>query len=117
MLLGEWLRRAGHDAVEAADGEAALELLRTAALAEPFDLVLTDVRMGGIGGLDMLAAMPDPRPPVVLVTGYVDEVLVRAARDIGAAAVLGKPFDLAELLRVTEHLVGDSAFRARAPAA
>ncbi len=83
QLLGEL----GHDVVCEQSGEAALER----ALAEPFDLVFTDVVMPGMTGLDLAARLAERRPalPVILTTGYSDEIATSGA---GGRPVLLKPY-------------------------
>ncbi|KPV44296.1 hypothetical protein SE17_44245, partial [Kouleothrix aurantiaca] len=99
-LLARALADLGHRTSAAADGEAALELLR----AEPdtFDLVLLDVLMPRLDGYEVLAAIKsDPalrELPVIMITA-VDE-LDSAIRciELGATDYLHKPFNVALLL-------------------
>jgi CheY-like chemotaxis protein len=95
QLIAEILIRAGY-AVEAVDvAAAALERLA----AEPFDCVVTDLVMPGLSGLELLRRVRehDDRLPVVVVTGQgTDENLARAV-ELGATAVIVKPFTHAEL--------------------
>jgi len=101
-LVASVLRRSGHEVVEAADG---LELLRQIESVDELeseacrDLVVTDVRMPGATGLEVLASLRQSRPnvPVVLVSSFGDEELRADARQLGAAAFLDKPFSLAAL--------------------
>ncbi len=102
-ILGGFLRKQGYEVREAASGLTALGLLRT----ETVDLVLTDVRMPGMSGLDLLreARALNPELPVVVLTAYGSiEDAVAAMRD-GAVDYLTKPVDLdAVLLRVRKVL-------------
>ena len=80
---------------EAKSGEEALELLAT----EPFDMVLTDIRMGKVGGIDLLAQTKDrwPDTTVILLTGYASvESTIQALRS-GAHDYLLKPVSLHEV--------------------
>ena len=89
--LTELLEADGHDVREAEHAPAALALLEQA----PVDLVLTDLRMPKVSGLELLAAARAHHPDVlvVLVTAHGDErVAVRALRE-GAYDYLPKPFD------------------------
>jgi CheY-like chemotaxis protein len=92
-----------HDAVDpcgyavetAPSGEAAIALLETCV----YDLVLTDLKMGGLDGLAVLEAVRErsPRTLVILMTGYASlDTALRAIR-AGAYDYLTKPFTLAEL--------------------
>lgn len=66
--LTTWLRHAGYQVTHAADGESALNLLPTHA----FDIIITDLIMGRVNGIDVLqAAVAQPyRPEVILLTGH-----------------------------------------------
>jgi DNA-binding NtrC family response regulator len=116
--VAEALGRAGH-AVEAFDaGRSALDRLA----AEPFDLVVTDLKMAGLDGLQVLeeAKRLAPDVPVVLVTAHGSvETAVRAMKR-GAYDFLIKPFRLEELealaARALEHrslAVENEVLRAR----
>lgn len=60
-----------------------------------YDVVLSDLRMPGLTGLDVLAlTTPGRRPPVILMTAFPRASVHKAARDFGVVAVLSKPFDL-----------------------
>ena len=90
VTLQDALEEAGHKVVHAADTQAALEVL---AKDDP-DIVLTDIRMPGEGGMAVLqkAVELDANRPVILMTGYgTVEQAVEAMR-IGAAHYIQKPF-------------------------
>ncbi|HET8722929.1 MAG TPA: sigma-54 dependent transcriptional regulator [Anaeromyxobacteraceae bacterium] len=93
------LRQAGLDVAEADGGEEALARLA----AEPFDVVLTDLRMGEVGGMDVLrgALELSPSVQVIVMTAFGSiESAVEAVRQ-GACDYLTKPFQSEELrLRV-----------------
>jgi DNA-binding NtrC family response regulator len=96
----------------AADADAAL-----AALAEaPADLVLADVRMPGMSGLDLLRLLREraPEVAVVLMTAYDDLPTVATAMREGAADFLVKPLDLHQLRGVIAKVFEDRAARAAA---
>jgi CheY-like chemotaxis protein len=85
--LVDMLSDAGHEAESAADGDAALDRLRT----ESYDVVVMDIRMPGRDGVSVLEEIGRPPPQVILMTAYaVDEQLQRAAGQ--AFAVVHKPF-------------------------
>ncbi len=97
------LSEAGHDVFEAPDGEAALTFLHDSS----FDLVLTDLRLGEVTGLDVLRAArrANSTTLVIVMTAYgTISTAVDAMRD-GAHDFLQKPFDVAEIeLKVTRAL-------------
>jgi CheY-like chemotaxis protein len=96
-LMALALRGDGYEVREAADGLEALRLL--GAEENPgIDLVVSDVRMPGCSGLEMLQRLRG-RPsqiPVVLVTAFGDRETHARARRLGAA-LLDKPFELNDL--------------------
>ena len=106
-LLDSFLGSQGFDTVVAASGEAALEALR----AQPFRMMISDVRMPGISGLETLrrARREHATLPVLLVTAYADvRDAVGAMRD-GALNYLSKPIDLDELLATVRLATGLAA--------
>ncbi len=90
------LRLAGHTALAAADGEAALALLRTRHVG----LVVTDVQMKPMDGLHLLQEIKalNPALPVLLMTAYGEIGKAVAAMRAGACDYLLKPFEPAILL-------------------
>jgi len=103
-LLQTFLERNGHHPLVADSGEGALKLLTTA----PVSMMISDVRMPGMTGLETLrrARQLHPKLPVLLVTAYADiRDAVGAMRD-GAVNYLSKPIDLDELLRTVEQITG-----------
>ncbi len=103
-LLESLLRGQGFDTVVAASGEQALEALR----AQPVSMMVSDVRMPGLTGLETLrlARQAHPRLPVLLVTAYAEiREAVGAMRD-GALNYLAKPIDLDELLASVRQAIG-----------
>ncbi len=89
------LTRAGFDVVEAADGQVALELSRQL----KFELVVSDVCMPQMGGLQLLErlVLEAPDLPVLFVSGSTNFMDVSTAIACGAFDFLQKPVDLAEL--------------------
>jgi two-component system, OmpR family, KDP operon response regulator KdpE len=85
----------GYDVIEAATGEAAL----TMAASEHPDVVLLDLGLPGIDGLDVIAGLRGwSRVPIVVLTVRDDERSKVAALDAGADDYVTKPFGMAELL-------------------
>ena len=90
------LRQAGYDVAEAESGEAALSRL----LSEPFDVVLTDLKMAPLDGIAVLrgALEISPTTQVIVMTGYGTVESAVAAMQQGAHDYLSKPFKEEELL-------------------
>ncbi len=103
-LLDSFLRGQNFETVVADSGERALELLPTA----KFSMMISDVRMPGLSGLETLRRVRQnfPTLPVLLVTAYADiREAVLAMRD-GALNYLAKPIDLDELLATVRQTTG-----------
>ena len=103
LLETAWhaLEDAGHHVFHAPATQAALELLES----ENPDVVLTDIRMPGGGGMELLqrSVELDPRRPVVLMTGYgTVEQAVEAMR-LGAAHYVQKPFRNEAVVQLVER--------------
>ena len=101
-LIAQALRADGYDVVESGDGHQLVRLLEPVdpeQHATSVDLVVSDLRMPELSGLDVLGALHDRelRTPFILITAFGDEDTHREARDLGAAAVLDKPFDIDRL--------------------
>jgi DNA-binding NtrC family response regulator len=97
------LSRQGYEVIGAADSQAALNLTRT----KPFDLMLVDIRMPGLDGIELMSLVKadDPSVEAIVMTGYASvDTAVKAIKQ-GAYDYLAKPFDTDELL----HIVGNLA--------
>jgi DNA-binding NtrC family response regulator len=72
----------------------------------PWSLVMTDVRMPGIDGIELLTQIKDrsPATPVLVMTGYADHHMIARAHDSGALAVVYKPLDLDALLELVARI-------------
>ena len=84
----------------ATSARAALEQVET--IADPaLILVLSDINMPGMSGLEMLAEVKAARPqvPVIMITAYGDDETKRTATKLGAAGLLTKPVDFSLLRR------------------
>jgi putative two-component system response regulator len=95
MLMLEILESAGHEVVGAETAERALGLLEES----EFELIVSDVIMPGLSGLELLGAVRERRAslPVVLVTGAGTYETLSQALTRGAAGLVTKPFAHAEL--------------------
>jgi len=95
------LVREGHEVIEAPDGKVALDLMQD---KRP-DLVICDMFMPGMDGVEVLRGLRRDYPDlqVVAISGgaYLGTVeLLDVAKGLGAAAVIRKPFELAQFLGV-----------------
>lgn len=101
--LADILNMAGYEAVEASSGPQALELVR----AQAFDCVLTDVRMPEMDGVEFhhLLRQFQPGLPVVLMTAYAADEIIRKGLEEGVVGVLDKPLDISQLLAFFGSLI------------
>ncbi|HLU64919.1 MAG TPA: sigma-54 dependent transcriptional regulator, partial [Kofleriaceae bacterium] len=105
-VLTAILRREGFEVVQAADGAEAIELL-----AEPVDVVITDLKMPRVDGMEVLrhASVQHPNVPVIMITafGTVDNAV--AAVKAGAFDYIEKPFEQDQI----RHIVNKAVAQAR----
>ena len=108
LSLEDLLRSAGYRVRCASGGKEALEI----ASREAFDLVILDVVMPGLSGLDVCRSLrADPahsRTPVVLFTAKSSPVDREKGVEAGATEFLPKPFNPVELLKVVATQLGPS---------
>ena len=92
MVEAETLRDAGFEIREARDGVAALEILKSDAKV---DLLITDIKMPGLNGYQLVEAGIELRPDlkVILITGYAQDPLPLGIAMAGVK-VIYKPFDI-----------------------
>jgi len=110
-LLSVLMNKAGLTSMMAHDGETALRLVP---VARP-DLLLVDVKMPGIDGMEVLKRVKETNPhmPVVLITAYAEVQASVAAMRAGAFDYLAKPFDHAEVIRVVRAALAEGERRRR----
>ncbi|WP_061930906.1 response regulator [Aureimonas sp. AU22] len=110
LLVARALRLEGHDVLVAEDGEMAVDILAEENGA--FDLLLSDIRMPGMTGIELAHAAHAtfPELPILLMTGYAEQK--EAAEDLSAfiLGVVEKPFTISEIRqRVAQALRGTAA--------
>jgi signal transduction histidine kinase/CheY-like chemotaxis protein len=106
-LIRDALEDEGHEVVTAASGEAALKLLES----RPIDLLITDIRMPGISGTELVerARQINPGIGVVFITGYASLTSAKDAIKQGALDYIMKPFDLAEIRNSVRNAIAKLA--------
>ena len=110
VLLRRALIRRGYEVVDAPDGPHLVQAIVDGLLAPQTqvpDLIVTDVRMPGYSGLEVLARLRREgwTTPVILITAFGDAQLHAEAKQLGAACVLNKPFAMEDLVAAVEALV------------
>lgn len=112
-LLIHILQGEGFAASGVADGATALAFLNESAIANPFDLVLLDVMMPGISGVELIPKIRaisslSATLPIVMVSALGSEEEVQIAIDAGASAYLLKPFRREDIKQVTAKIFNDN---------
>jgi CheY-like chemotaxis protein len=109
FLADSVLRPEGYDVITAMDGKEGLDK----ALAEQPDLIITDLKMPRLSGLEMMAALQKAGAniPVILTTFYGSEQTAIQAFRIGAKDYVVKPYDLGEMLKSVERALIEQRLR------
>ncbi len=111
VLLTNVLKRAGYYVTAASDGETAIQLLSNATAnpseGYPYDVVITDIRMQGLDGIEVMhmAMKLTPPPAVILMTGYSSVETAVTALRAHAYDYLLKPCDTEDMLRCVDGAV------------
>lgn len=99
------LERKGYEVFVGSHGDDAMVMIEE----EDFDLIISDIRMPGRDGVDVVTEIYEylkkqdkPLIPVIFVTGYADLEVEQKAKDLNPVAYLAKPFDVPELLSKIE---------------
>jgi DNA-binding NtrC family response regulator len=105
-VLMRTLQRAGHEALGAANGLEGLQVART----QPLDLVVTDLVMPEVDGLEFIRELGRLRPgmPVIAISGggvWDARSLLTVAGTLGALRTMSKPFELAEFLSLVAEVL------------
>jgi DNA-binding NtrC family response regulator len=110
LALLEQMLREHYDVTSARDGKQALDILGQQA----FDVVLTDVRMPGADGLEILRAVKDrdPTTEVIVMTAFASIEAAVEAIKAGAYDYLRKPFDPDDVLLVLSRALENARARA-----
>lgn len=100
-LLEKILRRDGYQVLTAADGAAALELMRS----QTVNLVISDIKMPHLNGFELLHAIKTdfPKVPIIMMTAFGDTFSVKDALLLGADEYVTKPFKSYEIALVVER--------------
>ena len=114
-LLAMALQKSGYEVIECSDGTEML--MRSAAFllpgefaSDPLDLIISDIRMPGVTGLEVLEGTTENEgfPPMILITAFGDERTHAMANQFGAAAIFDKPFDVDVLLEKVRDIFSGS---------
>lgn len=103
ILLNEVFQREGYVTYQAANGMQALEIVRK---HHP-DLVLLDMKIPGMDGIEILKRLKDIDPDikVIIMTAYGELDMIQETKELGALMYFAKPFDIDDLrAAVKSHL-------------
>ena len=108
-MLSWYLQKKGCDVMTAKNGNDLMNHLGVLGPLEcfhEFDLIISDIRMPGLTGLQVLDAAKefDDFPPMILITAFPDKQTIDLAKRLGAAAILTKPFDMDDLLNIIRQI-------------
>ncbi|NLM51691.1 MAG: response regulator [Firmicutes bacterium] len=97
-LLQEVLQGAGYKVLTAAGGSEAMEITRE----NDADMVLLDMKMSGMDGLETLTRLKKESPHLIILimTAYEELEVLKEAKRRGAAGYISKPFDIEELKEI-----------------
>ena len=88
----------------------AVQAMEIVAEGENFDLMLTDIKMPGQDGFQLISRIRNTAPamPILMMTGYLTPETVEKGRSGGAEGFIAKPFTPEELLRAIEDILPDN---------
>lgn len=103
ILLSEVLQKEGYQTFQAANGVQALEITRK----DPPDLVLLDMKIPGMDGIEILKRMKkiDPDIRVIIMTAYGELDTIQESKDLGALAHFAKPFDIDDIRKAVRKYI------------
>jgi len=102
-MLAWSLKREGYEVVECTSGTELMEklgLLELVPSAQVYDLIISDIRMPGQTGLEVFETLSEflVFPPIMLLTAFPDEKIIKRSEQLGAAAILAKPFEIDDFI-------------------
>ncbi|HVN67933.1 MAG TPA: response regulator [Candidatus Sulfotelmatobacter sp.] len=103
QIIGEMLREKGHTVTVVEDGQAAYE----SAQANDFDLIVADVNMPRLDGLEFLKKIKAAKPglKVIFVTGMLEETIRIGSAELGLDGLIMKPFEKGAAVELIEKIL------------
>lgn len=94
-VVGMTLKKAGYDVLEAENGERAIEIINTGENRMMLDVVICDIRMPKINGIEAIAYFRSqyPRVPIIVLTGFPDTDMATSMLREGVVDYLVKPVE------------------------
>lgn len=105
--LVEILEDEGRDVIAAEDGYQAIQMASDSEIA----LILMDIQMPGINGVEAFLEIKEIRPNcvVAMMTGYAADSLAKQALEEGAMAILQKPLSIGQIFQIVEEVLQEAA--------
>lgn len=103
LIISNMLEEKGHVVVKAEDGQSAYDLLKQ----DSFDLVVADVNMPKMNGLEFLKKVKTEKPEtkIIFVTGMLEETVKLGAEKFGLDGLIIKPFEKPNALAVIDKVL------------
>ncbi|RFU62348.1 response regulator [Peribacillus glennii] len=103
ILLNEVLTKEGYNTFQAANGIQALDVVNK----HSPDLVLLDMKIPGMDGIEILKRMKqiDPDIRVIIMTAYGELDIIQKAKDLGAITHFAKPFDIDDIRKAVKDYI------------
>ncbi len=103
------LESENYNVIEAGDGEEAIKLLKSEDNLTNCGLILCDIRMPKVNGIEYVDYLKEPAPgiPIVVITGYPDTDLAVGLMNKGVKDYLVKPVESEKLLKIVNKLVAE----------
>jgi DNA-binding NtrC family response regulator len=91
------LKSEGHQVVAVRESSQAFDLIWS---SEVFDLLITDIRMSPVDGMQMIKVAQEFRPemPILVISAYLDAKTIRQVEQMGVSAYVKKPFSAEDVL-------------------
>jgi len=104
ITVGVLLKSEGHVVTPVKDGLTAMNRLRS---TENYDIMLTDIRMAPVDGLELIAMASNERPSmdILVISAYLDDETLGRAMGLGAVGYVDKPFSLEDVLGPVREVV------------
>lgn len=105
------LESAGYEVRTADNGKESLDIIlkhKKGSGSDPFDLLILDIEMAGLSGLQMLDGLKKKgvNLPIIVITGFSDQQTLNKIRSRGCREILIKPFSPEEVTAAVEKVVG-----------